>query len=66
MMAPPVQEMQQQPREEAAAVAHRRDDLEFRPQQQPRFDENGLPFDRNLPVVDTELPAFLRRNVPSR
>jgi cell division protein FtsZ len=67
MMAPPVQEMQQQPREEAAAVAHRRDDLEFRPQQQqPRFDENGLPFDRNLPGVDTELPAFLRRNVPSR
>jgi cell division protein FtsZ len=67
MMAPPVQEMQQQPREEAAPVAHRRDDLEFRPQpQQPRFDENGLPFDRNLPGMDTELPAFLRRNVPSR
>ncbi|MGE0057763.1 MAG: cell division protein FtsZ [Dehalococcoidia bacterium] len=51
----------------AAATATQRDELEFRPQpRQPRFDENGLPFDRDLPGVDTELPAFLRRNVPSR
>jgi cell division protein FtsZ len=32
---------------------------------QPRIDE-GLPFGRDLPTVDTELPAFLRRNVPAR
>jgi cell division protein FtsZ len=34
--------------------------------QQPRFDDGGLPFGRDLPAVDTELPAFLRRNVPAR
>ena len=34
--------------------------------QQPRFDDGGLPFQREMPGVDTELPAFLRRNVPSR
>jgi cell division protein FtsZ len=60
-------------REPAAATAstaqQSREDLELRQQaQQHRLDDNngGLPFSRDLPGMDTELPAFLRRNVPSR
>lgn len=56
-------EEEDEPEEEPVATQPRQQQDE---QPQSRAEESTFPFTRELPGVETELPAFLRRNTPVR